>query len=149
VNVAEQIAALQTMPTGELAAEFARQFGRPPRYRSAPWMRKRIGQRLQENAFGGLPRAARAALDALRAEIQLPATPAPTIAPTATSARSLRPGATLQREWRGQQIRVEVTAEGFEWDGRRFGSLSSVAFAVTGAHWNGKLFFRLVERKRA
>ena len=149
VNIVEQITALQNMPTGELAAEYTRLFGRPPRYRSVPWMRKRIAHQLQVVAFGGLPRAAQAALDALRAEIQLPATPAPTIAPTPTTPRGLRPGTTLQRAWRGQQVRVEVTAEGFEWDGRKFGSLSAVALAVTGSHWNGRLFFGLAERRRA
>ena len=147
--LAEQIAALQNMPTGELAAEYTRLFARPPRYRSVPWMRKRIAHQLQAVAFGGLPRAARAAIDALCADIQFPASPAPTVTPAATPPRGPRPGTTLQREWRGQQVRVEVTADGFAWDGRRFGSLSAVAFAVTGSHWNGRLFFGLAERKRA
>ena len=146
--LAEQTAALQNMPTGELAAEYTRLFGRPPRYRSVPWMRKRVAHQLQVVAFGGLPGAGRAALVALWSEIQVPAPPAPTIAHTPTSPRRLRSGTTLQREWRGQQVRVEVTADGFEWDGRSFGSLSAVAFAVTGSHWNGRLFFGLAERKR-
>ncbi len=54
----------------------------------------------------------------------------------------------LQREWRGQPIRVEVTREGFVWNGETYRSLSAVAFAVTGAKWNGKLFFGLTERSR-
>ena len=34
-----------------------------------------------------------------------------------------------------------------EWNGRAFGSLSAVAQAVTGAHWNGNLFFGLKKVK--
>ena len=41
-----------------------------------------------------------------------------------------------------------ITADGsYQWDGRTFTSLSAVAFAVTGAKWNGKLFFNVVGRK--
>ena len=38
-------------------------------------------------------------------------------------------GSTLVRKYRGQDLRVLVLDDGFEWDGRRFDSLSEVAFA--------------------
>ncbi len=43
---------------------------------------------------------------------------------------------------------VVVHDDGFEWEGRRFGSLSELARAITGAHWNGRLFFGLTPRRR-
>ncbi len=147
MTLAAQIAHLQTMSTAELAAEFERVYGRHPRYRSVPWMRKRIAFQLQVMAYGGLPSLARAPLNALIAQIALPPDVAAEISAAATPPqRGPRPGTVLQRAWRGQQIRVLVTAQGFEWNGQRFGSLSAVAFAITGAKWNGKLFFRLTER---
>jgi len=145
VTLAAQVAALGSMSTAELAAEFERVYGRRPRYRSAPWMRKRIAFQLQVVAFGGLPSVARAALDKITAEFALPNVQANTPAPTTNDA--LRPGRVLQREWHGQTVRVVSTADGFEWNGQRFGSLSAVASAITGTKWNGKLFFGLTERR--
>ncbi len=147
VNLQAQITALAAKSPPELAADYAALFGRAPRRRHPDFLRKRIAHRLQENAYGGLPRVARAALDWLVAEIQLPPAVAAEVAPNAPSPqRGPRPGTMLQREWRSQQIRVLVTAEGFEWNGQRFRSLSGAAHAITGAKWNGKLFFGLTER---
>ena len=57
-------------------------------------------------------------------------------------------GSTITREWRGRTLVVHVVEDGFEHEGVRYGSLSAVAFAITGTKWNGKLFFGLAERKR-
>jgi hypothetical protein len=58
------------------------------------------------------------------------------------------PGSTLVRQYRGADIRVLVLDHGFEWDGRRFESISEVAHAITGSHWSGPLFFGLRKRTR-
>jgi hypothetical protein len=50
-------------------------------------------------------------------------------------------------EWRGVTYTVLVHADGFEWNGRRYRSLTIVAREITGAHWSGPRFFGL--RKRA
>jgi hypothetical protein len=44
--------------------------------------------------------------------------------------------------------RVTVVASGFDWQGRRFKSLSAVARAITGTQWNGPAFFGLRSGKR-
>jgi hypothetical protein len=41
-----------------------------------------------------------------------------------------------------------VLENGFEWNGQAFSSLSAVANAITGQHWNGRLFFGLTKRSR-
>jgi len=56
-------------------------------------------------------------------------------------ARLPMPGALLTREYRGRTIRVRVLPNGFDFEGTIYRSLSAVAQAVTGAHWNGYLFF--------
>ena len=38
---------------------------------------------------------------------------------------------------------VTVTADGFEWQGRPYKSLSAIARAITGTRWNGWTFFGL------
>ena len=144
MTLAAQVAALQNAPVAELAARYIEVFGHPPRSRrNAAWLRKRIAHQMQVVAFGGLSRVARAALDRITAEIKLP--DAPVAAPAMNDA--LRPGRVLLRQWHGQTVRVVTTADGYEWDGRAFRSLSAVATAITGARWNGKLFFGLTERK--
>ncbi len=62
---------------------------------------------------------------------------------SARSGAALRVGAALIREHAGVLHRVTVIAEGFEWDGRIYGSLSAVARAITGVRWNGRRFFAL------
>lgn len=144
VTLESQVAALANQTTAELAAEYERLVGRPPRYRSVPWLRKRIAHQLQIAAYGGLTRTARAVVDELAADVALPAAPSQA-PPQATG--ELRPGTVLHRDFKGQRITVAVTHEGFEWNGDRYGSLSAVAFAVTGSKWNGRLFFNLTTRK--
>ncbi|MBL4556768.1 MAG: DUF2924 domain-containing protein [Rhodobacteraceae bacterium] len=41
------------------------------------------------------------------------------------------------REWQGVEQIVTVTADGFEWQGRPYKSLSAIARAITGTRWNG------------
>lgn len=52
-------------------------------------------------------------------------------------------GTLLTRTYKGRAIRVQVTEAGFEYDGEVYRSLSAIAKAVTGAHWNGYPFFNL------
>ena len=62
-------------------------------------------------------------------------------------ASGLAIGTTLVREWNGERIEVLVAADGFEFRGERYSSLSAIARKVSGTQWNGPLFFGL--RKRA
>jgi Protein of unknown function (DUF2924) len=38
---------------------------------------------------------------------------------------------------------VTVRADGFEYESQTYKSLSAIAKAVTGSHWNGYVFFGL------
>jgi hypothetical protein len=60
----------------------------------------------------------------------------------------LRPGARLVREWRGEIHSVTVQENGFEWQGRRWRSLSVIAREITRGHWSGPRFFGLLENTR-
>ena len=59
------------------------------------------------------------------------------------------PGALLTRRLDDRQIVVKVLEEGFEYESRRYRSLSAIAREVTGTRWNGLLFFGLAERRDA
>jgi len=53
------------------------------------------------------------------------------------------PGRFIERPYKGKTLRVKVVADGFEYEGDGYKSLSAVAKKITGQHMNGFLFFRL------
>ena len=108
-----------------------------PKGLSQTLMRRFLATEIQTRATGGLSRQVRAALQ-VRPEDQ-----------SRTRSPNLKPGATLLREWNGVTHRVEVTPDGFVWNGTTYRSLSVIARAITGAHWSGPRFFGLKSGKRA
>ena len=63
--------------------------------------------------------------------------------------RKLTPGTRLVRDWHGTGHTVTVLEKGFAYEGREWRSLSAIAKAITGAHWNGPKFFGLPGRASA
>ena len=61
-------------------------------------------------------------------------------------ATDVRPGTMLAREWNGRMQRVAALADGFSWNGKTYRSLSKIALAITGTHWNGPRFFGLRDK---
>ena len=55
----------------------------------------------------------------------------------------LAPGTRLLREWQGQTHHVAVLADGFEYDGKTYRSLTAISRQITGTAWSGPLFFGL------
>jgi hypothetical protein len=53
----------------------------------------------------------------------------------------IRPGTQMIRQWQNTTHTVTALAEGFEWNGRTYKSLSAVANAISGTNWNGFAFF--------
>ena len=49
----------------------------------------------------------------------------------------------ITRHYKGRQLQVQVVADGFEFEGELYKSLSAVAKKITGSHWNGFKFFNL------
>lgn len=58
-------------------------------------------------------------------------------------------GTLLTRRLGDRQIVVKVLDDGFEYESRRYRSLSAIARELTGTRWNGLLFFGLAERRDA
>ena len=66
--------------------------------------------------------------------------------PNPYSRSPCRPGTRLVREWRGVTHMVLIHADGVEWRGQRYRSLTLVARKITGARWSGPRFFGLRRR---
>jgi Protein of unknown function (DUF2924) len=110
------------------------------------WLLARVlGYRIQAAAFGDLDRTILRRLREMKGEALEAgqARPFATRGPTTRKGVGLRSGALLVREWNGRIERVMVLDEGYAWKGGVYGSLSQVAKAITGTHWNGHRFFAL------
>jgi hypothetical protein len=153
MSMARQIAALQRLTVKELRGRYAEVFGEPTNANNRDWLLKRIAWRLQELAEGGLSERAkrRAAELANDADLRV-VPPRAAVAEVAETPRLLRfkpddrlppPGSVITRPYKGDNLQVKVLAEGFEFEGKVYPSLSAVAHAVTGSHMNGFSFFRL------
>lgn len=55
------------------------------------------------------------------------------------------PGSVLIKKHKDRTIIVKVLTAGFEYDGRRFPSLSAIASEISGTKWNGFAFFGLTK----
>ena len=161
IDIEHEVAALQRLSIGELRERYERVFGETTTTRHAPCLIRRIAWRLQANAQGGLSRRARQRAQELADEAELRLTaPKATAPPPAGSQTVTRAapaairGATgapavrerLVRLYKGQPIVVTIEENGVRWKGDLYRSLSAVARAVTGSHWNGKAFFGLPGR---
>ena len=156
MNVEKELAALRRTTVDGLRSRFAEVFGEPTRSRHKEYLIKRILWRMQANVEGGLSERALARARELANDADLRVT-APrqsklaadaserivTVATTVRPSTDLLPGTMLQREYKGRTIRVIALADGFEHEGERYKSLTAVTKAVTGQHWNGRLFFGL------
>ena len=155
MNVGKEVARLRRMTVAELRERYAEVTGEETRSRHKDYLVRRIAWRLQANAEGDLSeRARRRAMElAADSDVRLTA-PRNKAAPPAgqTKVATLHisqddrlpmPGAVLTRQYKGQTVEVRVLPDGFEFEGEVYKSLSAVARAVTGTHWNGYHFFRL------
>lgn len=136
-----EIAALQGAATRDLKIAWRRLYHTPPaRAMSRDLLIRAIAYRMQERAHGGLAPATKRQLRRLIAEIATKGSRVfdPPVA--------LKPGARLVREWAGRTHTVTVLDTGFEYDGKRYPSLTRIAARITGAHWSGPRFFGVARK---
>ncbi|OPZ85795.1 MAG: hypothetical protein BWY76_01250 [bacterium ADurb.Bin429] len=130
--VLTELAALPTDSMATLAARWQTLTGRPADRRNKRALIKRLAYAIQAAAWGGLSPDTQAQLTTLyRQHTPVPAPSAPLV------------GSALLREWHGEQHRVTVLPQGFEYAGRLYPSLSAVARAITGTRISGPAFFRV------
>ena len=139
-----RLAALKTATTPELKQQWRDLFQTEPPGLGRVWLERKIGYRLQEIAHGGLKPATVKRLE----EIGEALISGKGVGKGARAETRLLAGTRLVRDWRGVEQVVTVTAEGYEWEGRPYRSLSAIARAITGTRWNGLVFFGL-KRQRA
>jgi hypothetical protein len=157
----QEVQGLFRMTVKDLREKYLEVFGEETRSHHKEFLRRRIAWRLQALAEGDLSERARKRAEELANDadlrIRIPRDSARSAArairersatgrlSTSRDPRLPPPGSFLTRKFKGLDIVVKVLDHGFEYDGRRFKSLSSIAQEVTGSKWNGFAFFLLTE----
>jgi len=137
-RVAARLQALQQMEYAALRSEWRRLYrAHPPKRVARDLLMLGVAWKIQEQAYGGLGAATTRRLAYLAKTMQRDGDV------TRNRVAHLKQGAKLVREWRGETQTVTVVADGFEWKGRLWRSLSMIAREITGVRWSGPRFFGL------
>jgi hypothetical protein len=151
-----EIERLRSLRIPEVRARYRAVFGEDARTAHKQHLVRQIAWRLQVQAQGDLSERARRRALEIAHDADLKTQVPPRWEETASSAQSTRPvrpagripapGTLLHRVYRDRTVEVKILTDGYEYEGRRYASLSAVARAATGTRWNGLLFFGLTQR---
>jgi hypothetical protein len=144
-SIPARVAALRTAPVSDLRAQWRDLFDTEPPPFNRRHLENRIAYRIQELAYGGLKPETLRRLEILGEQYD---------SGNMTTRRirhDARPvaGTRLVREYRCVEHTVTVLADGYEWEGRPYRSLSAIARAITGTRWNGLIFFGVKQQGSA
>jgi hypothetical protein len=159
-----QIGDLPKMNARQLQAVHRELFGAEHPIANCQHLRRKIAWHVQALKDGGLPESVRQYAIAIargtelrlrmsenasrrQAGVRLEETATTTVVQT-LDARLPMPGSLIVKKYKTQTVVVKVLNEGFEYDGRRFTSLSAIAGEITGTRWNGFAFFGLEKEDR-
>ena len=164
LDVQKEIAALRRMTVKELRKRHVELFGEENRSANRQYLFRRIAWRLQALVEGDLSERARRRAQELARDADLRSRPPPELvmAPAPADLKTVTgkvalsrderlpmPGTLLTRVFKGHEYHVTVLSNGFEYDGQAYRSLTAVAHAITGSHWNGWHFFDMATRTPA
>jgi hypothetical protein len=150
-----ELHALDGVALDSLRLQWRNRWGRlAPAHLSRSLLLRIMVYRIQAETYGDLDRQIARRLDRLGQEAEDPASGATAALGVSNAggtaiakARSpapplvLKAGALLTREWQGRIERVMALEQGFAWNGKTYGSLSGVAWAISGVKWSGHRFF--------
>lgn len=153
-SLTSQVATLKNTTVEELQRKHRELFnGQNAPSDNKIYLIRRIAYRLQELEYGGLSQKAQNRLkelvglyDPVNNKAIRPKVSVETQTRTKTRGRDRRlpiPGTVITKEYRGKNIQVKVLENGFEYNGKIYKHLTAIAEEITGAHWNGYLFFNL------
>ena len=136
-EIARELSLVPDFPRTVLVKRWTEIYGQaPPKGLSRRMLHYAAAYNLQSQALGGLKPTARRRLRQLAKSYKDGAS-------GSVGSKGLPPGSRLVREWHGRIHTVDVLESGFLFDDQRYGSLSQVARAITGARWSGPRFFGL------
>ncbi len=136
-TIVARIVALKATPTPDLRTLWRDLFETEPPLQNRRFLESRLAYRIQELEYGELKATIVERLEALGEELDGGNAE---VRKRRTDDRPIA-GTRLIREYQGVEHCATVLADGFEYQGRPYKSLSAIARAVTGTRWNGWVFF--------
>jgi hypothetical protein len=130
------IMVLKNAPIEELLGRYKELYGDNAAGTHRLYLWRKIAYRLQEREQGTLSTKAKVRLKTLIEEYD------------PINNKALRPDkpsclTVITKEYKDTKYQVKVLEKGFEYTGKIYKTLSAIAKEITGAHWNGYLFFNL------
>jgi hypothetical protein len=163
-NKLPAISDLPRLDAPQLQAVHQEMFGAKHPIANCQYLRRKIAWHLQAAKEGGLPESVRQYAFAIargaelrvriaenlsRRQTAIPLEQSVTTAVVQTrDARLPMPGSLIVKKYKDRTLVVKVLDNGFEYEGRRFTSLSTIAAEITGTRWNGFAFFGLDREER-
>ncbi len=149
-----RIMELKNKPLEELRAQYAELFKSKATSNNRGYLWRKLAYKLQEIACGGLSEETQGRInelieryDPVNNKTLRPEGSADENkkkkSPSSHDRRLPIPGTVITKEYKGKSLSVKVLLGGFEFKGKTYKSLTAIAKEVTGAHWNGYLFFNL------
>ena len=131
-----EIGRLPNLSLLELRNRWKTLFGHPaPKSLRRNFLARAVAYQMQVEAYGGLSIATKRRLREIANAVRTGD------ANAMLGSSRIKPGTQMIRQWQNTTHTVTALAEGFEWNGRTYKSLSAVANAITGTNWNGFAFF--------
>lgn len=149
-TILAQITALNKLDLSQLIAKYEELFdGEKPVSTMKSYIKRRLAYRIQELASGGLSDKGQGKIqnlikefDPVNNKVFRPENP-PVKKSAIRNRRLPIPGTIITKKYKGYNIQVKVLEKGFEYMDKTYKSLTAIAREITGAHWNGYLFFGL------
>lgn len=153
-TILEQIMALKNASVLELQKKYSELFeGRKVPSNNKVFLWRKIAYRMQELEYGSIPAETQDKIqelitkyDPVNNKSLRPDNASGNQAKKTRLSRDKRlpiPGTVVTKEYKGIILQVKILESGFEYNGKVYKSLTAIAKEVTGAHWNGFLFFQL------
>jgi plastocyanin len=131
-----EIGRLPNLGLLELRHRWKTLFGHPaPKSLRRTFLARAVAYQMRVEAYGGLSVATKRRLREIAKAVRNGD------ANAIPGSSRIKPGTQMIRQWQNTTHTVTALAEGFEWNGRIYKSLSAVANAITGTNWNGFSFF--------
>jgi len=146
----DEIIALKNAPAEELLKRYKKLYGEDATGTHKTYLWRKIAYKLQEQEHGGLSAKAKDKLKVLIEEFDpinnkalRPDKPMVNQQASIKDKRLPIPGTVITKEYKAANYQVKVLEKGFEYNAKIYKTLSAIAKEISGAHWNGYLFFNL------
>jgi hypothetical protein len=151
-SIVQVIMELRALPLPDLVARYKEVFGKEPASTSRELLWKEVAWKLQAERAGA-PESAATKVEKLVGDVTFTIKKSKKTESPPPTSRRRKPdeppvGTVIVRQWHGKEVRLQVVENGYDVDSVLYKTLSAAAQAVTGAHWNGRLFWGLTNRRK-